>query len=120
MCILPGRSKEHLLAPTCFVANWLAGNLRICLLLLLYRARSGGMLQAAKQYEAAAVLFRKQLSARNSAQAGPSQVNFLMEQACLAYQAVADWSSLEDLIEVNCLAIEAWMLCQKLDALPCM
>ena len=57
-------------------------------------------MQAAKQYEAAAVLFRKQLSARSSAQAGPSQVKFIMEQACLACQATADWSSLEDLIEV--------------------
>ena len=83
--------------------------LRICLL-LPYKARSGGLLQAAKQYEAAAILFRKQLSARHSAQAGPSHVKFLMEQACLAYQATADWSSLEDLIEVN-PATGAWMLC---------
>ena len=71
-----------------------------------FKARSGGLLQAAKQYEAAAALFRKQLSARHSAHPGPSHIKFLMEQACLAYQAVADWSSLEDLIEVNA-AIEA-------------
>ena len=74
------------------------------------QAPTGGPLQAAKQYEAAAILFRKQLSVRNSAQAVPFQVKFLMEQACLAYQAVADWSGLEDLIEVTS-AIDAWLLC---------